>query len=353
MIILGIETSCDETAVGIVKDGKQLLAHIVASQIELHNPYGGIVPEVASRSHLEAIIPVCQEAFDQSGLDWQDIDAIGVTYGAGLAGSLLMGVVTAQVLAISKNKPLYAVNHVLGHVYANFITSSTVDSVAGVGKQPKFPLLSLIVSGKHSQLVLFEGHFKYRLLGQAIDDACGEAFDKVGRLLGLSYPGGPAISKIAKEGRGNRFLFPQAQLKNPYDFSFSGLKTAVLRQSQKLIGVDHSFPSHQINDQLNETDRKDLAASFQVAAVKTLVDKTIKASLEFKPKSVVIAGGVAANRLLRQELRQSLNQEMEYAAPTLCTDNGSMIACLACFQALEKQNPIDPYKLEVDPSLSM
>lgn len=353
MTILGIETSCDETAAGVVVDGRHLLSHIVASQIELHNPYGGIVPEVAARSHLEAVIPVVDRALDQAGLSWEEIDGIGVTYGAGLAGSLLVGVVTAQALALAKQKPLWACNHVEGHVYANFITSTNLEGVGLVDSEPDWPMLALIVSGKHSQLVLFENHFQYRLLGQANDDAIGEAFDKIGRLLDLGYPGGPAISRRGVDGDDEAFDFPIAKLEQPYDFSFSGLKTAVLRQSQKLAGGDFRLPSQEVAQRLRQNQITDLAASFERVAVETVVEKTVKAYHEFSPKSVVIAGGVAANRRLRAELKNRLPVDISYADPSLCTDNGAMIASLAGFSALGGQQPIDPAQINVDPSLVM
>ena len=353
MIVLGIETSCDETAVGIVANCRKLLSHQVSSQIELHNPYGGVVPEIAARNHLETVIPICQQALTEAQLQWSDIDAIGVTYGAGLAGSLMIGTVFAQVLALVKDKPLYGCNHVEGHVYANFITDSNVANVQTVSRLPKFPLLALIVSGKHSQLVLFDDHFNYRLLGQAIDDAVGEAFDKVARLLGLGYPGGPAISRLATKGNPNAFLFPKAQTRGEFDFSFSGLKTAVLRQSQQLLGADHNLSSWQIADQLNDNQSADLAASFQVAAVGALVDKTVAAFWQNRPRSVVIAGGVGANRLLRSQLKEALPITIEYADPGLCTDNGSMIACLASYQALKGRGLVQPTQLEIKPALMM
>ena len=351
MKILGIESSCDETGVAVVEDGSKLLSHVVLSQIDLHQAYGGIVPEVAARSHLEGIIPICEQALLQAGVDWQDVDGIGVTYGAGLAGSLLVGVLTAQTLAITQNKPLYACNHVEGHVYANFLTQS--NGLEITPKAPKFPFLALIVSGKHSQLVLFEEHFRYRLLGQAIDDAIGEAFDKIGRLLGLPYPGGPSIAKVALKGNEKAFKFPKAQLSNPFDFSFSGIKTAVLRESQRLVGGDHTLSSLEIAARLKPHVIADLAASFQRVVVETVVDKTILAYNKFQPKNVVIAGGVASNLELRRILQERLPIEIVYTPPSLCTDNGAMIACLACHQAMFQKKPIDPYKITIAPSLSM
>ena len=352
MIVLGIETSCDETAVGIVRGTNELLAHVVLSQIELHSPYGGIILEIAARSHLEAIIGVIDQAFKESGLGWPDIDAIAVTYGAGLAGSLLVGVVSAQTLALSQNKPLYVCNHVEGHVYANFIKTTTLQ-LKTINQTPQWPLLALVVSGKHSQLVLFKGHSQYRLLGQATDDAIGEAFDKIGRLLGLGYPGGPAIAKVAPNGNDQAFKFPIAKLKNDYDFSFSGLKTAVLRQSQKLAGGDHRLPSTEVAQHLSEATIADLAASFERVAVATVVEKTLAAFEQFQPQTVVIAGGVAANRRLRDELSRQLPIAIDYADPSLCTDNGSMIACLAAHQIDQGYKPIDPLQATIDPSLMM
>ena len=351
MKILGIETSCDETGISVVEDGYKLLSNVVLSQINLHAEYGGIVPEVAARSHLEAITPVCHKALADAKTSWPEIDGLGVTFGAGLSGSLLIGVMTARVLAIVKNKPLYACNHVEGHVYANFITQAEGLNVPA--RQPKFPLLALIVSGKHSQLVLFKDHFNYRLLGQAQDDAIGESFDKIGRLLGLPYPGGPSIAKVALAGDERAFDFPKAKLANKYDFSFSGIKTAVLRQSQTLVGADYRLASLEIAGRLNAKQIADLAASFQRVAVETVVDKTIAAYHEFSPASVVIAGGVAANQELRRHLAEVLPIEIDYAPPVLCTDNGAMIACLACHQVLAQQKPVDPYKLAINPSLKM
>ena len=351
MKILGIETSCDETGVAIVEDGRRLLGHAVLSQIDIHRAFGGIVPEVAARSHLEAMIPICQRTLDQAHLSWADLDGIGVTYGAGLAGSLLIGVLTAQTLAVVKNKPLYACNHVEGHVYANFLTDSDQYSVCD--SAPKFPLLALIISGKHSQLVLFEDHFKYQLLGQTVDDAVGEAFDKVARLLGLPYPGGPSIASLALQGDHQRFQFPDAKLKNQYDFSFSGLKTAVLRQAQLLAAGDYTLSSLEISHRLDQPIRADLAASFQRVAVTTLVNKTVKAYRSFKPQSVVIAGGVACNHELRRILEQQLPIDIVYAPAHLCTDNGAMIGCLACYHVMENLKPIDPFDITIDPSLSM
>jgi N6-L-threonylcarbamoyladenine synthase len=240
--VLGIESSCDETAVAVVEDGYRLLSNTVASSMDIHVQYGGVVPEIAARSHIEAIIPTIKQALQDSHTDWDDIDGIAVTYGAGLGGCLLVGVMAARSLAIVKHKPLYAINHVEGHVYANFLTQTSLSGYSLRPSAPEFPMLALIVSGGHSQLVLFHTHFSYILLGQTQDDAIGEAFDKVAKLLGLPYPGGPSIGKLAAQGDPMAFELPKAKLKGKYDFSFSGPKTAVLRLAQAQIGEDYTFP---------------------------------------------------------------------------------------------------------------
>jgi N6-L-threonylcarbamoyladenine synthase len=353
MIILGLESSCDETAVAIVRDGHNLLANVVHSQIDIHKAFGGVVPEVAARSHIEMVIPVIQEALAQANMTWADIDGIAVSYGPGLIGSLLVGTLTARTLAILKGKPLYGVNHVEGHVYANFLTSyPQVIPTPPPHHAPRFPLLALIVSGGHSQLVLFENHFNYRLLGQTQDDAIGEAFDKVAKIIGLPYPGGPSVAKAALDGDAHAFTFPKARMQGAYDFSFSGLKTAVLRRVQALCDKPYDFPSSQLAALLTASQRNDIAASFQRTAIETVVDKTLRAYQEFTPATVVIAGGVAASQELRQQLRERLLCPIEYAAPQLCTDNGAMVAALGCFTALHKK-PADPFTLRSNPSLSM
>jgi N6-L-threonylcarbamoyladenine synthase len=351
--ILGIETSCDETAAGVVEDARVLLSNVVASSIDLHIPYGGVVPEIAARAQMEYILPVIEESLEQAKSAWKDIDGIAVTYGAGLGGSLLVGVLTARTLAIIKNKPLYAVNHVEGHVYANFLTETALPSYALPLNQPKFPLLALIVSGGHTQLVLFRGHFDYTLLGQTHDDAIGESFDKVAKIIGLPYPGGPSIEKAAKEGNARAFSFPKARLEKKYDFSFSGIKTAVLRAAQQQIGETHGFPSSKLAERLKKAQKLDIAASFQRVAVETVVDKTITAYEEFGPASVVIAGGVAASQELRHQLKERLPMAIEYTDPKLCTDNGAMIAALGSYKATKGQKAADPYKLDIEPNLSM
>ena len=353
MRILGIESSCDETAAAIVEDGHLLLSNVVRTQIDIHKVYGGVVPEIAARSHIEVINPVIKQALTDANLTWGDIDGIAVTYAPGLSGSLLVGTLAARTLALQKNIPLYPIHHVEAHVYANFIT----DQANGItltlpSKQPDFPMLALIVSGGHSQLVLFKDHGDYELLGQTQDDAVGEAFDKVAKILGLSYPGGPSIAEAAKLGDPKAYQLPKSKLKGDYDFSFSGLKTAVLRAVQREVGVDTTFPSFELAARLDDVQRANFAASFQHTAIETLVDKAEKAFNDYAPASVVIAGGVAANQELRAQLQARLPLPIEYAPMQLCTDNGAMIATLGCFYA-KTQAPASPFDLEIQPSLSM
>lgn len=424
LIVLGIETSCDETAVGIVEIDEQqnctMLANVVATSIDLHKAYGGVVPEIAARSHIEFMLPVVEEALEQAFRTsqdaesdlWERIDAIAVTYGGGLSGSLLVGVMTARTLAITKNKPLYAVNHVEGHVYANFLTKVASTSIEIAAEKdnplltaqpsllrsalpnytlpssaPQFPMLALIISGKHSQLALFRDHFDYDLLGWTRDDAVGEAYDKVAKLLGLPYPGGPSVEKAAQNGDPLKYTFPKPRVdavnesldglrarsaqpansdrkKLPsYDFSFSGLKTAVLRTAQAEIGEDFTFPSFKIAERLTVQQKCDIAASFQRTALEILVEKTLEACREFKPKSLVLAGGVAASAELRKLLTEGMKNTkrdleddlpvLQYPDIKLCTDNGAMIATLGCFKAFFAQQTADPYSLEIEPNLTM
>ncbi|HEU5005076.1 MAG TPA: tRNA (adenosine(37)-N6)-threonylcarbamoyltransferase complex transferase subunit TsaD [Candidatus Saccharimonadales bacterium] len=352
MRILGIESSADETSAAVVEDGKNLLSNIVASSLKLHEVYGGIVPEIAARSHLEVIIPTIEKALADAGTNWQDIDAIAVTKGPGLIGSLLIGVLTARTLAISKNKPLYAVNHVEAHVYANFITETKLQNYQLPKHQPQFPCLALIVSGGHSQLVLFKNHGDYQILGQTRDDAVGEAYDKVAKMLGFPYPGGPSIEKAARLGNPQAINLPQAKLDGEYEFSFSGLKTAVLRAAQALIGEDYTFPSSKLPERLNEAQKADIAASFERAALLALVDATAKATIRLNPKSIVIAGGVAASGGLRRELEDKLPLAPTYTDMKLCTDNAAMIASLAYYRH-SMDTPADTYSLSPEPNLAM
>lgn len=353
MRVLGIESSFDETSAGVVEDGEQLLSNVVASSLELHAPYGGVIPEIAARNHIEVTLPVIEEALEIAHCTWDDIDAIAVTYGAGLSGSLLIGVLTARTLAIIKQKPLYAINHVEAHLYANFLTKSSLADYVMPASAPQFPVLGLIVSGNHSQLVLFRNHFDYTLLGQTHDDAIGEAFDKVGRTLGLPYPGGLSVSKLAAQGNPRAFQLPKAKMARTYDFSFSGLKTAVLRLAQDQIGEDFTFPSGGLAARLSDSQKADIAASFQRVAIETVVDKTILAYEEFQPASVIIGGGVASSPILRQALADRLPYPIAYADSKLCTDNGAMIATLGCFKHSLGQPQADPFSLDVQPNLSM
>jgi N6-L-threonylcarbamoyladenine synthase len=348
MRILGIETSCDETAAAVAEDGYNMLSSVVSSSVDLHAAYGGVVPEIAARSHIEVIIPVIEQAVADAKTDWGEIDAIAVTQGPGLIGSLLIGVLTARTLAVAKNKPLLPINHVLAHTYANFITSTSLPGYELPKSQPEFPFLSLVVSGGHTQLMLYKNHKDYNTLGQTLDDAVGEAFDKVAKILGLGYPGGPAIDKAAQAGNPEAVKLPISKLDNPYDFSFSGLKTATLRAAQEMAGKDFTFPSYELSKVLNERQKADLAASFQATAIKTLVEAVAQAEQQYHPKTVLLAGGVAANQSLRQALQKRLNTPLLYPDIKLCTDNAVMIASATFYQP---HKPADPYKLAVIPSL--
>jgi N6-L-threonylcarbamoyladenine synthase len=352
MKVLGIETSCDETSAAVVEDGRRLLSNVVASSADLHVQYGGVVPEIAARSHIEVIIPVIKQALADAKCSWDDIDAVAVTHGPGLGGSLLIGVMTARSLAIAHGKPLYGINHVEGHAYANFLTSTALPGYALHARQPEFPILAILVSGKHSDLVLFRGHFDHILLGATQDDAIGEAFDKVAKMLGLPYPGGPSVSRKAAEGDPHRYDLPKAHM-GKYDFSFSGLKTAVLRLAQAEIGEDFTFPSKSLPERLSERQKADIAASFQRIAIETIVDKAVAAYEEFAPKAVIIGGGVAASQELRRQLGERLPCTIDYPDIKLCTDNGAMVATLGCFMAMHGQPTSDPYTLDINPSLSL
>ncbi|HEX8182944.1 MAG TPA: tRNA (adenosine(37)-N6)-threonylcarbamoyltransferase complex transferase subunit TsaD [Candidatus Saccharimonadales bacterium] len=371
MTVLGIETSCDETAASVVVDGRRLLSNVVATSMDLHAQYGGVIPEIAARSHIESIMPVIRQSLDDAfpvlagrqDEQWRQIDAIAVTYGAGLGGSLLIGVLTARTLAIAYDKPLYAINHVEGHLYANFLTETALPGYVLPPVQPVFPVLGLIVSGGHSQLVIFRDHFDYTLLGQAQDDAIGEAFDKVAKIIGLPYPGGPSVSRKALEGNPQAYQLPKARMSGKYDFSFSGLKTAVLRLAQEQIGEDFSFHSSGLAARLSNTQKADIAASFQRVAIETVVDKTVLAYEEYRPATVIIGGGVASSPELRRQLAVRLPHisradpshafPIEYTDPKLCTDNGAMIATLGCYKAMLGAETADPYRLDIAPNLSM
>ncbi len=328
MKILGIETSCDETAAAVVEDGARILSNQIASQQEIHARYGGIVPEVASRQHVLAIIPIIKRAMVEARVTWSALNGIAVTMGPGLSGSLLVGVNVAKALALTHRLPLIGINHLEGHIYANWLTDHNPDSA------PHFPLICLIVSGGHSDLVLMKGHGNYVVLGRTRDDAAGEAFDKAARILGLGYPGGPAIEQAARTGTASIQL-PRAWLKGTSDFSFSGVKTALLRL------VEKGMVSH----------KADAAASFQEAVVDVLVTKTVAAVKEHRVKQVLLAGGVAANKLLRQRLVKESPLPVLVPESVLCTDNAAMIAACGYYQL--QAGKIDSLDLDVVPSLKL
>ncbi|MBP8864512.1 MAG: tRNA (adenosine(37)-N6)-threonylcarbamoyltransferase complex transferase subunit TsaD [Anaerolineae bacterium] len=308
MRILGIETSCDETAAAVVEEGRLILSNVIASQIELHAPYGGVFPELAARAHIETIVPVVETALQEAHLGWQDLDAVAVTYGPGLPGSLLVGLNFAKGVALGRNLPLVPVNHLEGHLYAHWLNAE------GTAGSPPFPLLALIVSGGHTELVLMRDHGQYQPIGSTLDDAAGEAFDKVARMLDLGYPGGPAIEKAAQHGNPRAFDFPRAWLPGTFDFSFSGLKTEVLRTLSRYNGPR---PLRLIAD---------MAASFQAAVVEVLAVKTAQAAREFGAACVALSGGVSANTALRSAMRSRAGVPVFMLPPILCTDNAAMIA---------------------------
>ncbi|MBF8268261.1 MAG: metal-dependent protease [Dehalococcoidia bacterium] len=334
MKILGIETSCDETAAAVVEDGVTILSNVVASQEQLHARFGGIVPEVASRQHLLTMVPVVQEALARAGVGWDDLAAVAVTHGPGLAGSLLVGVSMAKSLAFSRRLPLVPVNHLEGHIYANWLASPV----------PEFPLVCLIVSGGHTGLFLMEGHGQYKSLGQTRDDAAGEAFDKVARLLGLGFPGGPAIQRIAQGVEARGYALPRAWLRGTDDFSFSGLKTAVLR----LVKGQENAGSFTPED---SKDMARMAASFQEAVVDVLVTKTLETAQREGAREVLLGGGVAANLLLRDEMAARSPIPVRVAPPHLCTDNAAMIAACGYFRFREGHTA--GWDLDVHPSLKL
>lgn len=314
--ILAIESSCDETACAILENGRALLSSVVASQMEMHARFGGVFPEVASRQHVLSITSVVEQALAQAHLTLKDIDAIAVTQGPGLAGSLVVGMNMAKGLAIGSGLPLVGVNHLEGHLYSAWVHSADEAAPA----EPQFPLMVLLVSGGHTELNLMTDHLTYRRLGATLDDAAGEAFDKVARLLELGYPGGPAIQKAAEEGDPNRFKFPRAWLEGTWDFSFSGLKTAVLYETRELQRKSGSLPV------------ADLAASFQKAVIDVLFRKTMEAAREFGAKQILVAGGVSANRPLRQIFKNQTEFPVHIPPLALCTDNAAMIASAGYFR---------------------
>ncbi len=331
-LVLGIETSCDETAVAVVANGRDILSQVVATQVDIHARFGGIVPEVASRQQLLEIVPVTRQALAQAGVAPGKLSAVAVTVGPGLAGSLLVGVSVAKALALAWGLPLVGVNHLEAHLYANWLAPAP---------EPPFPCIALLVSGGHTILFLVEGHGRYRVLGQTKDDAAGEAFDKVARLLGLGYPGGPVIEKAAARGQ-DRHRLPRAWLRGSYDFSFSGLKTAVLHLCQK----EGLQPPQNGDPRLD-----DIAASFQEALVDVLSQKTAQAAKRHHAHKVLLAGGVAANTALRAALRDRCPLPVQAPPLPLCADNGAMVAACAHYR-LRAEGPSGP-DLDVHPYLEL
>lgn len=363
MNILAIESSCDETAAAVLsgdpknpeKSRKKLESSVVVSQIDIFKSYGGVIPEIAARSHLEAILPVIDKALSDAGKTWDDIDAIAVTHTPGLLGSLLIGTLTARTLAILHHKPLYPIHHLKSHIYACWLEENAV---------PTFPLLALVISGGHTQIIRMTKHNDFKIIGTTRDDAIGECFDKVAKILGLPYPGGPSISKIAKTGDPKKYRLPHPKLtsdprtQNPnnpahnpeLDFSFSGLKTAVLRKAQEIAKVPISTPSYELKNLLTETQKADLAASFEKTAIDILLENLEK-SLTLYPdtKSIVFAGGVAANNRLRESVNFPANISINFPALKFAGDNAAMVASAAFYEIASGIKPSNPYSLDILP----
>ncbi len=317
ILILGIESSCDETSASVVKNGREILSNIISSQISLHRKYGGVVPEIASRKHVELIMPVINQAVEEAGVDLNDLDAIGVTYGPGLVGALLVGLSAAKGIAYALDKPLIGVHHIEGHISANYIEFKELEP----------PFVCLVASGGHSHIVFVKGYNEFEIMGQTRDDAAGEAFDKIARAIGLGYPGGPLIDKAAKTGKSDRIDFPRVKFGDgSLDFSFSGLKTSVLNY---LNSMEQKREVYCIED---------VAASFQQAVVDVLVKNTFAAAKNKNVRKIALAGGVASNSCLRSQMKeaaQNKGMEIYFPSPVLCTDNAAMIACAAYYEFLK------------------
>ncbi len=312
MKILGIETSCDETSISVLEDGKNILSNVISSQIEIHQEYGGVVPEIASRHHIKNIMAILKESLDIANMDFKDIDYIAVTYAPGLIGALLVGISVAKGLSYGQKKPLIPVHHLKGHIYSNFIENEI-----------KLPAVVLIVSGGHTNIVYMDENHKFSGMGETLDDAVGEAYDKVARVLELGYPGGPFIDKLYYKGNPENVKIAKSSLKDGYDFSFSGIKTSV---------INYINQSKMMN---KEIIKEDIAAAFQKNVVQILVEKTVKAAIEKNTKTILIAGGVAANSLLREKMKEEAakyNIDVYYPSIKLCTDNGAMIAAAAYYK---------------------
>lgn len=330
--VLGIETSCDETAAAVVENGRLILSNLVASQVELHAQFGGVFPEVASRQHIRTIYAIVDGALQQAHLDLREVDAIAVTRGPGLPGSLVVGINVAKGMALGSGLPLVGINHLEAHIYSAWLYAADTPALA----EPRFPLVVLIVSGGHTELILMTDHLQYRRLGGTLDDAAGEAFDKVARLLGLSYPGGPSIQKSAEDGNPRAFDLPRAWLEDTWNFSFSGLKTAVLREVRR------------IQDRGRPVPVPDMAASFQTAVVDVLVGKTLRAAETYKAKDILVAGGVSANRLLRNAFTTQSRFPVHIPPLWLCTDNAAMIAGAGYYRYIHDQR--DGLEMDVLPN---
>ncbi|MCI8980074.1 MAG: tRNA (adenosine(37)-N6)-threonylcarbamoyltransferase complex transferase subunit TsaD [Clostridia bacterium] len=333
ILILGIESSCDETAAAVVKNGREVLSNVINTQIALHKKFGGVVPEVASRRHIETIDAVIDEALSEANVTFNDIDAIAVTYGPGLVGALLVGVSTAKALAFALDKPLVAVHHIKGHIMANFVSHKNLEP----------PFICLVASGGHSHIVAVEDYTKLEIMGRTRDDAAGEAFDKIARVLGLGYPGGPLIDKLAKEGNPDAVQFPRVRMDNDsLDFSFSGVKTAVINYL------------HKLEQNGEEYNKADIAASFQNAVTDVLCEHTLEAALRRGSKTIALAGGVASNSALREKMTRTAEKQrikVVYPEPVLCTDNAVMIACAGYYEYQE--NNFADMTLNAVPSLQL
>ena len=330
--ILGIESSCDETAAAVVKNGREVLSNIISSQVPIHRKFGGVVPEIASRKHIENVLPVIDEALQQAKVDIKEIDGIAVTYGPGLVGALLVGLSAGKALAFALDKPLLGVNHLEGHVFANFLVDEELEP----------PFMALVVSGGHTALMKVKDYNNFELLGQTRDDAAGESFDKIARVMGLQYPGGPEIELLAKGGNPTAIDFPRALLDKSYDFSFSGLKSSVINylHTEKQSG--------------REVNRADVAASFQAAIIDVLVKKSVHAMEASGLKKIVLAGGVSANKTLQAELGaavEAIGVKLVHPKPVLCTDNAVMIACRGYYKFLN--NEFSSMDLNADPALKL
>lgn len=340
MKILGIESSCDDTCAAVVEDGTRILSNVVASQIDIFAGYGGVIPEVAARSHLEAILPCVERAMNDAHTTWDGIDCIAVTHTPGLMGSLLVGTLTARTLAILHSKPLYPVHHLKSHIYANWLSD----------QNPTFPLLSLVISGGHTQIIYMPAHNEFEIIGTTLDDAVGECFDKIAKILGLPYPGGPSISKLALYGDREKYHFPHPKTENPLDFSFSGLKTAVLRAVQSECGVPLSYPSHDLRNLLSEAQKADFSASFERTAIDILLEK-LKLALETHPdvRSICFAGGVSANEYLREKAPKN----SFFPAKSLSGDNAAMVASACYYEIISGVQPTNPYHITLSPRSSI